>query len=347
MKNPHKELSDILAGLQPEPDRIFLLTDTNVEPLIGEYRIICRQQAPTITIVIPPGEQSKTLSQASRIAETLSREGATRSSVMVNIGGGVVTDLGGFTASIFKRGIRTVNVATTLLGAVDAAIGGKTGVDFSGLKNELGTFWLPSGIVTATDLLPCQPYEVKIDGYAEMLKTAMLSDSNLYRRLLNVEDVIEDPQTLGRAAEKCAAFKKMVVETDPREQGLRRILNLGHTFGHAFESHCRKNGVDIGHGTAVAHGLLCTLILSKISSGLNSKEISRYRTMLLANYKRLPIKCTDRDSLIELIFHDKKCGRDGRPRFVTLKEIGVPIESYMATDEEIRNTIECYEWMRG
>ena len=344
-RHPHEELRKILTGLRPQPDRIFLLTDSNVEPLATPYVEICRGIAPVFPLKIAAGEESKSIATACRLAGELVEKGATRSSLMVNVGGGVVTDLGGFTASIFKRGIRTVNVASTLLGAVDAAIGGKPGVAFSGYKNELGTFHMPAGVVVATDLLPSQPADVMCDGYAELLKTTMLLSDDLYRKALNMEEVMADAATLGSLAETCARFKEDITLKDPEEKGLRRILNLGHTFGHAFESLLMERHRPVGHGTAVAHGLLCSLIMSHLALGLDSSEISAYRMLLLENYRRLGLGCPDRDEIIRMISHDKKCGADGRPRFVLLEKIGKPIEEYAATDEEIRTTLELYNSM--
>lgn len=342
---PQKELKKILSEMRPRPDRIFLLSDKNVAPLCESYIHVCETIAPTCTLTVEPGERSKSLETSKRLAIILSEKGATRNSVMINVGGGVVTDLGGFTASIFKRGIRTVNVATSLLGAVDAAIGGKTGVDLGYLKNEIGSFWMPEGVITATDLLLFLPADIMADGYAELLKTAMLADERLYRKALDFEGMTANVEALGKATERCAQIKKEIVALDPKEQGLRRILNLGHTFGHAFESLLIKRGRPVGHGTSVAHGLLCSLIMSHLVLGLDSKEIETYRTMLLANYRRLGLGCPDNDEIKNLIGHDKKCGGDGRPRFVLLKEIGSPVEAHPATDEEIDATLEIYNTM--
>lgn len=341
-KSGVEEFKAALAGLTPRPDRIFLLSDTNVAPLADAYADACRSVAQTVRQTVAAGEGSKSLEQVARLCASLSEEGATRASLMVNVGGGVVSDLGGFAASIFKRGIRTINVATTLLAAVDAAIGGKTGVDFQGLKNELGTFWMPGAVIVASELLPHQPEAVMTDGYAELVKTAMLSDQQLYRRVLDMKATVRDSDRLGEATRACARFKQEVVSLDPREKGLRRILNLGHTYGHAFESLLMERRRPVGHGTAVAHGLLCSLIMSHLALGLPSQEISFYRQFLHDNYPRLPIGCPDRDKILELISHDKKTGADGRPRMVLLEAIGKPVESYTPTDRDLSETLELY-----
>lgn len=340
--SPAEKLRKILSELRPRPDRIFLLTDSNVEPLAGSYLEACRSVAPTVKLVVAPGEVSKTLAEAGRLARMLSSGGATRTSLMVNVGGGVVSDLGGFTASIFKRGIRTVNVATTLLAAVDAAIGGKTGVDLDSLKNEIGTFHAPEAVVTASDLLLRQPRTVLTDGYAELVKTAMLCDTELYRRALLMDKLTASPEALAEATNRCARFKREVVALDPKENGLRRILNLGHTFGHAFETLLMRRGSPAGHGTAVAHGLLCALIMSHICVGLDSKEIYFYKEFMANVYPRLPLGCPDRDEIISLILHDKKRGADGRPRFVLLEAIARPVEAYSASDDDIAATLEIF-----
>lgn len=342
LSQPQKKLFQILSGMIPKPDRIFLHTDSNVCKYADGYLSVCNDVAPASLIVNEAGEKSKNLSTVAAVAKLLMEGGATRSSVMVNLGGGVVSDLGGFVASIFKRGMRTVNVATTLLAAADAAIGGKTGVDFNELKNELGTFHMPEGVVVATDLLEFQPQKVKIDGYAEMLKTAMLFDRQLYVRLLNVPEMLMDIDALGKAAENCAKFKQMIVEIDPKEKGRRRILNLGHTFGHAFETLSMLKGNPCGHGTAVAHGLLCTLIMSRLTQGFDAVDVNIYRQMLSENYPRLSVACNDADRIVDIIRHDKKRDSQGNPIFVLLRSIGEPIESFAAEKSIIRATLECY-----
>lgn len=338
---PAIQLRMAIEALQPAPDRIFLITDSNVAPLLGEYRAAIGSHT---MLTIPPGENSKNLDRLRELAADLSAAGATRRSLIIATGGGVVTDLAGFLAAIFKRGIRHINVATTILGAVDAAIGGKTAVDFSPapglppLKNELGAFHLPAAVIAATDLFMHLPSRLVAEGYAEMLKTALLDSRKFYAELTRMDEVTSNPAKLAEAVKRCAGFKEEVVAKDPEEHGLRRILNLGHTFGHAFES---LTGV--AHGVAVAHGLLCSLIMSHDLLGLPSEEISIFTALLKEHYPILPLHCNDYNTLAELISHDKKSQGDTLPPFVLLRAPGEPeIITPSATD-----LLHCWETYRS
>lgn len=325
-------LTDALSRLRPEPDRVFFVTDTGVAPLAGKWLAAVRAAGfPVHCITVPAGEASKSMDEAVAICTALTDAGATRRSVVVAMGGGMVTDLAGFAASIFRRGIRHINVATTLLGAVDAAIGGKTAVNLVPapgapmLKNEIGAFHLPMAVITASDLFPTLPPAQLREGYAEAVKTAMLSDSRLTGEMLEYDSMLTDFDRLAEVAERCAAFKKDVVERDPQESGLRRILNLGHTFGHAFESVCAGRPGAPGHGTAVAHGLLCALLLSNIKSGFPSAEVSAYTAFLKSLYSPIPLRCDDREAVIRLIARDKKSEGGEMPPFILLRAYGDPV----------------------
>ncbi|MDE5881255.1 MAG: HAD-IA family hydrolase, partial [Muribaculaceae bacterium] len=218
------------------PASITIVTDSNVDrdvmPLFAGSTVVKKGNK----VVIPPGEDHKSIESVTHIWLALEEANATRRSVVVNIGGGLITDIGGFAGATFKRGIRVVNLPTTLLGAVDAATGGKTGINFNGLKNEVGAFHLPSDvIISALPLATLSRREI-LSGYAEMIKTGLIADAKLYNELLNVEEVIADTMRLEKAMKRCVEIKEDVVANDPTEKGLRKILNFGHTAGHAFES---------------------------------------------------------------------------------------------------------------
>lgn len=303
-------------------DKALALTDSNVRRLLDSEWDFADSM-----LEIEPGEGSKDIEGVCRVWEFLNRSGATRRSVLVNVGGGVVTDLGGFAASTFKRGIRFVNVPTTLLGMADAAIGGKTGIDFGGCKNEVGTFSMPTAVVSAPDVLKTLPREEILSGFAEVVKMALLTDRDLYRRLCE-GDAPNDRALLGEAAAKAANSKQEIVTLDPKEGGLRRILNLGHTAGHAFESLAAAVGKPISHGEAVAHGLLVALRLSVKLQGFPSDEAEEYKARILDRYySPLPFGSESTGKLIELMGHDKKNLRGGEISFVLLRSVGNPVES--------------------
>lgn len=308
--------------------QIFVLSDSNVWTRHGAVmkRAMARYGTPLSEnnlFVIPPGEQSKSLAMASDIWHRLIERGATRRSVLVNFGGGVVTDLGGFCAAAFKRGIRFVNVPTTVLAAADAAIGGKTGIDFDGLKNELGFFAMPERIEIWPETFNTLPKREILSGFAEVVKSALLADEKLYRKLL-AHGAPYDNELMDYAVRRAAEIKKSVVRLDPHEKGLRRILNLGHTAGHAYESYAAEIGRPISHGEAVAHGLEVALRLSEQNAGLKPGTADEYRRCILDRYyDPLPFDVEKSSArLSELMSHDKKNPDRSQISYVLLQSVG-------------------------
>ena len=230
------------------PDRLFVLTDNNTSrlcwPVVKDYGCLAAAQL----ITIPAGDEHKNLTSLSHVWEQLQQGGATRHSLMVCLGGGMVTDLGGFAASTFKRGIAFINIPTTLLAMVDASVGGKTGINFCGLKNEVGVFSEAQAVIICTRFLQTLDMQNVLSGYAEMLKHGLISNKEHWAELLrfpienlNREEVQDssdgqDPSGgLASLLARSVAVKERIVEADPHEQGLRKALNLGHTIGHAIE----------------------------------------------------------------------------------------------------------------
>lgn len=315
------------------PDQVFVLTDRNVEPVMRGLGLEIGDGMHLYEL--EPGEGSKTLASAEGIWEWLVRFGATRRSVLVNIGGGVVTDLGGFAASVFKRGIRFINVPTTLLGAVDAAIGGKTGVDFCGLKNEIGAFAEAEKVIVSESVLETLPKREMLSGFGEVVKMAMLTDEEIYRSLLE-GDAMADRSLMARAMHNAASAKEEIVSVDPREKGLRRILNFGHTAGHAFEMLAARRGREMTHGEGVAHGILVALMLGEKRQGFPTEETAAYRERILERYYgALPFVKEDISDLVELMKHDKKNLRKGEISFVLLGSVGNPVESVTVEESEL------------
>ena len=310
------------------PDRIFLLTDENVEREWSQTMDVA-----DVRLALTPGEAAKSVEGASRVWRWLSDNGATRRSVLVNMGGGVVTDLGGFCASTFRRGIRFVNVPTTVLGAADAAIGGKTGIDFAGLKNEVGSFADAEAVMIDPAFFATLPDEERVSGFAEAVKMAMLTDAGLYGRLLD-GDALTDGPLMDDAVAHAARAKEEIVRIDPKEKGLRRILNFGHTAGHAFEMRCAALGRPISHGMAVVHGIGYALRLSVALAGLPAEEAERYDDRILRRYfPPLPLPTQpdgspehrETEILVSLMARDKKNTAAGEATFVLLKSPGNPV----------------------
>ena len=277
---------------------------------------------PQHLITIPDGDENKTLTTVIRVWDEMERMGATRHSLVVNLGGGMVTDLGGFAAATFKRGMRFINVPTTLLGAVDAAVGGKTGFNYNGLKNEIGVFAPASDVIISTRYFDTLPIEEMKSGFAEVLKHAMLSDRSEFLRLLehdfnapiNHDDLLE---RLHRSVQ----VKVDIVAHDPNEQGERKALNLGHSVGHALESLAMKREKPVPHGYAVAWGLVTEAVLSHLSLQFPSEDVHLLGNFVRDNYHGFPFTCDDYDELLDLMRHDKK-SRNGEITCALLAHIG-------------------------
>ncbi|MBD5290328.1 MAG: 3-dehydroquinate synthase [Bacteroides sp.] len=326
-------------------ESVFVLTDRNVEkalsPLWEESAILGGAKR----MVVEAGEESKDISTLASVWEWLSRSGATRGSVMVNVGGGMVTDLGLFAASTFKRGMRRiVNLPTTLLGMVDAAIGGKGGINVGGLKNEAGVFNPAVERITDTAPLLTLPREELLSGYGEMLKSGLIASPYLYTRLTrDIELYLENPQRLSRDVEETVRIKEDIVARDPFEKGERKALNFGHTVGHAMESLLMERGKGVPHGIAVAHGLLVEIILSHTVLGFPSAELYPYSEMLKEWFPRLPLGCKDTDPLLDIMTHDKKNrATSGLINFTLLREAGRFEIDCELEREEVATALDIY-----
>ena len=295
----------------------FILTDENVAPFwLPEvaHWLNCNN---AVEIVIKPGEQYKTLQTVQRIWRTLMRHHADRNALLVNLGGGVITDLGGFAASTYKRGIKFINIPTTLLAMVDAAIGGKTGIDFGGGKNQIGTFAEAEKVLVDPVFLETLPQRELLSGLAEMLKYGFIADPELLQA--NVENCTS-------YIIRCGDIKRKVVAQDPTEKGLRKVLNFGHTLGHAIESHCLTTEYPLLHGEAVALGMLGALWLSVKQFGLDVKVLHNFENQLpmLLSEAEISLSKSDIEPVMSYLVHDKK-NKGETPQFVLLEEVGKPV----------------------
>lgn len=330
-----------------KPDRIFLLVDETTErlclPLVKDFP--CLQQAETIVIL--PGDQHKKLESVAQVWQALQQKGATRHSLLVNLGGGMVTDLGGFAASTFKRGMHLINIPTTLLSMVDASVGGKTGFNFGGLKNEIGVFRNASSVILDTVFLKTMDAENLLSGYAEMLKHGLIcsqptgeGNTSMLGELLAFDVEQPDLDVLKRMVAESVEVKQRIVLEDPEEHGLRKALNLGHTIGHAFESLALQRK-PVLHGYAVAWGLVCELYLSVAKTGFPTALMRQVAGFVFDHYGRMPITCNDYPALLELMTHDKK-NVAGRINFTLLGGVGDIRINQTATKEEIEEALDFY-----
>ena len=323
-----------------EKDRIFILADETTQqlclPLVEGFACLNGVQH----ITIGATDTHKTLDSLSHVWEALGEGGATRHSLLINIGGGMVTDLGGFAASTFKRGINYINIPTTLLSMVDASVGGKTGINFRGLKNEIGVFNNAETVILDTQFLKTLDQDNILSGYAEMLKHGLISDEKMWAELLNYDLRMKNLESLQRMVAESVAVKQRIVTEDPTEQGIRKALNLGHTAGHAFESFALSKQ-PILHGYAVAYGLICELYLSCIKTGFPTDKMHQTVSFIHEHYGKMDITCDDYPQLLEFMTHDKK-NVAGVINFTLLGGIGDIRINQQATKDEIYEALDFY-----
>lgn len=336
------DLQEALAGAIEEckPDKLFVLVDDVTERLCLPLTAGFACMAEARKIVIGSSDTNKTLETVAHVWTDLQCMGASRHSLMVNIGGGMVTDLGGFAASTFKRGIGFVNIPTTLLSMVDASVGGKTGINFGGLKNEIGVFNNANSVILDTDFLRTMDTENMCSGYAEMLKHGLINEERMWVELVSFDIAHPDLKQLQRMVAESVEVKERIVQQDPTEKGLRKALNFGHTFGHAFESLALQRTA-ILHGYAVAYGMICELYLSAVKTGFPSEKLRQTVNFIKENYRKMDITCDDYPHLIDLMRHDKK-NVGGQINFTLLGGIGDIRINQCATEEEIKDAYDFY-----
>ncbi len=321
-------------------DRLFALADETTARLCLPLAMECPAMQGANVITIKQSDTNKNLDAAAHVWTELSRLGATRHSLLVNVGGGMVTDLGGFVASTFKRGISYINIPTTLLAMVDASVGGKTGINFNGLKNEIGVFNNARSVLLDTEFLRTMDAENTLSGYAEMLKHGLISDESTWAELLSFDIERPDLDQLRRMVAQSVGIKECIVLEDPTESGLRKALNLGHTAGHAFESFAMRRK-PILHGYAVAYGLVCELYLSVVKTGFPSDKMRQTVAFINEHYGRIGISCDDYEELYQLMTHDKK-NVAGTINFTLLSGIGDIRLDQTACKEEIFAALDFY-----
>lgn len=336
--NLKDNLKEIISNIKH--DKLFILTDTHCNelcyPLIADIEEI--KQAKKITI--ESGDDNKNIDSLSLIWYFLSNNGATRHSLLINLGGGMITDIGGFAAASFKRGIKCINIPTTLLGAVDAAVGGKTGINFNGLKNEIGAFAAAETVLIDSNFFRSLDRFNLLSGYAEMIKHGLISDESVWAKLLSFDTYNVNYTILNELVVESVAVKEKIVEQDPFEKNIRKALNLGHTIGHAFESLSYTIEKPIQHGYAVAWGLICELYLSYKKCNFPKNKLQQTLSFVKENYGILPFSCDDYDALYELMKHDKKNASTECINFTLLKNIGDIMLDQTASKDEIFESID-------
>lgn len=333
---------DLVSAISEcEHDCIFVLTDETTQQLCWPKIKNFKALKDCTPIIIKATDTHKNLDTLAEVWQALSNGGATRHSLMINLGGGMVTDLGGFAASTFKRGIDFINIPTTLLAMVDASVGGKTGINFGGLKNEIGVFSDSRFVIINTQFLDTLDHDNICSGYAEMLKHGLISDERTWAELVTFDLENPDLSQLQRMVADSIKVKERIVETDPHEHGIRKALNLGHTMGHAFESFAMRRGTPILHGYAVAYGLISELYMSARKTAFPTDRMHQTVRFIRENYGTLNITCDDYPTLIELMHHDKK-NTSGIINFTLLGNVGDIRINQTANEEEIKEALDFF-----
>lgn len=344
--HPGHTLDKIVSGACPKG--VFILVDENtVSCVLPRLRAESAIAADARVITIAAGDVNKNIDTLAAVWKQLGDLGATRSSMLVNAGGGVVTDLGAFAASTFKRGIRFVNIPTTLLAAVDASVGGKTGINFNGLKNEVGTFCEADAVIISSLYFSTLPATELKSGYAEMLKHALLTSEREFDTLTATDVTSCDSDRLLELLKSSVEVKRNVVTADPYEKGLRRALNLGHTAGHAFEAFAMERDEALPHGYAVAYGLIVSLVLSHMKLGFPTAMLYRLADYVRNHYGVFAISCDNYERLLDLMGHDKKNERPGQVSFTLLRTPGVPELGVTVSAADITAALDIYRDLLG
>ena len=306
--------NSFISRILSQYPHVIFLCDTNTQikclPLLElNDKVIC--------IILPSGEANKNAFSLNIIWNKLLKAGANRNTVIVNLGGGVISDIGGFAASTYNRGIKFINVPTTLMAMVDAANGGKTGINFDGLKNYIGTFTQPESIFIWPKFLETLPFEQIQSGFAEMLKHGLIANKTYWETLsiINIKNEVNWLPLIQKSVE----IKHIIVSNDFTEQGSRKFLNFGHTIGHAMESYFTNS--NFFHGHFVAAGIICETYLSHIVGELDLAESQKIIFTLDSFFERIPFQQSEIDAIILLAFKDKKNNKN-KINTICLKKIG-------------------------
>ena len=341
----HTLLADLPKG------QLFVLTDSHTAefclPILSDFI----GQIPYHLLTIEAGEQSKNLASVQAVWDFMLKHRATREAVLINMGGGMITDLGGFAAATYMRGIRFVNIPTTLLAMVDASSGGKTGIDYQGIKNVIGTFTPPMATLIHPDFLRTLPATELLSGFAEMLKHGLIASPKHWQELLAWDLHEQDITTLTPLIADSIAIKEQIVSADPHEKNIRRTLNFGHTVGHAIESailhHTTPHDTTLhhtSHGHCVLWGMVAEVYLSVVHAGCPREVLTMLTHLMVEYYGRPQCNCHEREQLIEWMTHDKKnivtTSSSPQINFTLIHDVGSPVINQILPLKDIKEAIE-------
>lgn len=319
---------------------LFILVDSNTNSFcIPQFLPKIETEIAIEIIEIEAGEGLKNITTCSEIWSILNELGADRKSLIINLGGGVITDIGGFVASTYKRGIDFINVPTTLLGMVDAAIGGKNGVDLGNIKNQVGTITSPKLLVIDTQFLETLSKREMRSGLAEMLKHGLIYDKEYWNHFLCLNNL--NSEHLDALIYRSVEIKNKIVMQDPTENGIRKILNFGHTLGHAIESYFLETEKSLLHGEAVAIGMLIESYISREMKLISVEEYNEIKKVFENLYEMISFSQTEIQEIIKFLIFDKK-NEYGKIQFVLLESIGKAIINQCVDNQLIEKSFHHY-----
>lgn len=335
------EFDELMRSARYTGCKKFILVDENTSahclPVLLQNT---EELADAEIIEIESGEQNKTLDICNQLWNTLTELDADRRSLFINLGGGVISDMGGFIAATFKRGIDFINIPTTLLAQVDAAIGGKTGIDLNNVKNQVGLFAAPEAVFIAPQFLETLPHQQLKSGFAEVIKHGLIADSNYWNLIRELDNLRTDMSE--ELVFSSVKIKNKVVMEDPEEAGLRKVLNFGHTIGHAIETYSlTHDSKPVTHGEAVAAGMICETFLSHRKLGLGRNDLHDILSFILRNFEPYPLTKEAFPELIKLMGNDKK-NISGQFRFTLLSRIGKAETDKPCDEEDILAALAFY-----
>ncbi len=318
--------------------KIIVLTDTNTKRLC--YPIIKDSLLKHTVITVKHGEENKNLQTCEIIWSAMTEAQLDRYALMINLGGGVIGDMGGFCAATYKRGIDFIQIPTTLLSQVDASVGGKLGIDFQGFKNHLGVFTLPNAVLIDPIFLKTLSEREKRSGFAEILKHCLIQDVNKWNEIRGKDLADQNlPDLIAHSVE----IKKKVVEKDPIEKGLRKILNFGHTLGHAIETFFLPQGKKrLFHGEAIATGMVCESYIAYKRGLIDERTLKQIEEFIFSIYGKVDIAEADFNEIIGLTLQDKK-NKGKEVRFSLINAAGSCLYDIVVTKNEMKKALEYYK----
>lgn len=315
---------------------VAVLCDENTNKFC--YPIIKSSLPKHYLITIPPGEENKNLDGCTKIWKEMTKSGLDRKSLMINLGGGVIGDMGGFCASVFKRGIEFINLPTTLLSQVDASIGGKLGIDFLTLKNHLGVFKEPLQTFVNPEFLYTLPERELRSGFAEIIKHCLIADKEFFNKIIEIG---YDRENWDEIILHSIKVKYRITQQDPLEKGLRKVLNFGHTVGHALESHYLESSEKLYHGEAIAIGMICEAYISHMKELLNYQDLELISQQIVRYFGLVKIDDKAIGKVCSLVKHDKK-NVDNTIMCTLLKGIGTVLYDQEIDVVEIKESLIYY-----